>query len=124
MQLYGSSRIGGGDMGTVYVLNISDIQTIWKTMLLFCALQIINDPPYILQSVIFPENILIIKFILIRFRACEMYAAVRADHGIPSEPSAAYCTFIFIQAHVMGMVNPCTVFQSAVLWLTILRRAE
>ena len=33
-------------MGTVYVLNISDIQTIWKTMLLFCALQITANPPF------------------------------------------------------------------------------
>ncbi len=33
-------------MGTAYVLNISDIQTIWKTMLLFCALQITANPPF------------------------------------------------------------------------------
>jgi len=46
MQLYGLSKIGGGDMGTAYVLNISDIQTIWKTMLLFCALQITANPSF------------------------------------------------------------------------------
>ncbi len=36
-------------MGMAYVLNILDIQTIWKTMLLFCALQITANPPFVVR---------------------------------------------------------------------------